>query len=84
MKDVKDLKAWQLYVGQSMWLFFIGIVFFLLKMLLEMTFLAKSSSFQSAYRIVEEIGTGKADADDGKKFAASILGVHEPISSGLY
>lgn len=73
MKPVMELKAWELYTGQSIWFFFIGIVFFLIKYLLDMTFLKSSQRFQSAYRVVEKVGTGQAGAQDGAAFADSIL-----------
>ena len=73
MKPVTELKAWELYTGQSIWFFFIGIVFFLFKYLLDMTFLAKNRQFQSAYRVVEKVGTGQARPEDGAQFASNIL-----------
>jgi hypothetical protein len=89
MKDVKDIKAWQLYAGQSIWFFFVGIMFYLVKSILDMTFLSKNKTFTSAYKVVESIGTGQAGADDGSKFAASVLGgsqraAMDPMSAGLY
>lgn len=73
MRPVTDLKAWELYTGQSIWFFFIGIVFFLIKYLLDLTFLRGNKKFQSAYRVVEKIGTGQARPQDGAAFADSIL-----------
>lgn len=73
MKPVTELKAWELYTGQSIWFFFIGIVFFLIKYLLDMTFLKGSQRFQSAYRVVEKVSTGQARPQDGAAFADSIL-----------
>lgn len=73
MKPVTELKAWELYTGQSIWFFCIGIVFFLLKYLLDMTFLKSSSRFQSAYKVVEKVGTGQALPKDGAAFADSIF-----------
>ena len=87
MKDVKELKAWQLYAGQSIWFFFVGIMFYLIKAVLDMTFLSKNKTFKSAYQVVESIGTGQAGADDGSKFAARVLGNHasmSPVSADLY
>ena len=89
MKDVKDLKAWQLYAGQSIWFFFVGVMFYLIKSILDMTFLSKNKTFRSAYNVVESIGTGKADANDGSKFAASVLSgtqraTMDPMTDGLY
>ena len=73
MKPVTELKAWELYTGQSIWFFFIGIVFFLLKYILDMTFLKSNQRFQTAYRVVEKVGTGQARPQDGAAFADSIL-----------
>jgi len=73
MKPVTELKAWELYTGQSIWFFFIGIVFFLFRYLLDMTFLKKSTTFQKAYRVVEKVGTGQASAQDGAALASDIL-----------
>ena len=73
MKPVMELKAWELYTGQSILFFFIGIVFFLIKYLLDMTFLKKSQRFQSAYKVVEKVGTGQARPQDGAAFADNIL-----------
>lgn len=73
MRPVTELKAWELYTGQSIWFFFIGIIFFLLKYLLDMTFLKGNSRFQTAYRVVEKVGTGQARPQDGAAFADSIL-----------
>ena len=73
MKPVRELKAWELYTGQSIWFFFIGIVFFLLKYLIDMTFLKGNKGFQTAYRVVEKVGTGQARPQDGAAFADSIL-----------
>ncbi len=73
MRPVADLKAWELYTGQSIWFFFIGIVFFLFRYLLDMTFLKKNTTFQKAYRVVEKVGTGEASAKDGAALAGSIL-----------
>tara|TARA_B110000027_G_C16060851_1_gene274432 strand:- start:183 stop:428 length:246 start_codon:yes stop_codon:yes gene_type:complete len=73
MKPVTELKAWELYTGQSIWFFFIGIVFFLIKYLIDMTFLKSNQRFQSAYRVVEKVGTGQARPQDGAAFADSIL-----------
>ena len=86
MRDVKEMKAWQLYAGQSVWFFAVGIVFYLLKMLLDMTSLKRSKSFNSAYSLVESIGTGKAGATDGEQFAKKILDPKDvnPMYSGMY
>lgn len=74
MKPVTELKAWELYTGQSIWFFFIGIIFYLLKNLLNRTFLKESSRFQSVYNVVEKLGTGQARPQDGVYFAESIIG----------
>jgi hypothetical protein len=73
-KPVVELKAWELYTGQSVWFFFIGIVFYILKYLLDMTFLGKNKQFQSVYKVVEKIGSGQALPQDGATFADQILG----------
>ena len=73
MKPVIELKAWELYIGQSIWFFFIGIVFFLIKYILDMTFLKSNQQFQSAYRAVEKIGSGQARPQDGASFANAVL-----------
>jgi hypothetical protein len=73
MKRVAELKAWELYTGQSVWFFFIGIVLFLLRYLLSKTPLNSSSTFQSGYGIVEKIAAGQALPRDGAKFAESVL-----------
>lgn len=73
MKPVTELKAWELYTGQSIWFFFIGVVFFMFKYLIDMTFLSKNQRFQTAYRIVEKIGSGQARPQDGAEFASSML-----------
>jgi hypothetical protein len=73
-KPVVELKAWELYTGQSVWFFFIGIVFYILKYLLDMTFLGENKQFQSVYKVVEKIGSGQALPQDGATFADQILG----------
>tara|TARA_Y100000389_G_C17433894_1_gene504342 strand:+ start:1333 stop:1578 length:246 start_codon:yes stop_codon:yes gene_type:complete len=73
MKPVTQLKAWELYTGQSIWFFFIGIIFFILKYLIDMTFLKGNSRFQSVYKVVEKVGTGQARPQDGAAFADSII-----------
>lgn len=73
-KPVVELKAWELYTGQSIWFFFIGIVFYILKYLLDMTFLGENKQFQSVYKVVEKIGSGQALPQDGATFADQILG----------
>lgn len=73
MKPVKELKAWELYTGQSIWFFFIGIFFFVLKYMLDKTFLKTSPQFQSAYKVVEKIGSGQALPADGARFAKSVM-----------
>ena len=73
MKPVIELKAWELYIGQSIWFFFIGIVFFLIRYILDMTFLKSNQQFQSAYRVVEKIGVGQARPQDGASFAEAVL-----------
>ena len=73
MKPVTELKAWELYTGQSIWFFFIGVIFFLIKSLIDMTFLKNNQKFQSAYRVVEKVGTGQARPQDGAAFADRIL-----------
>ena len=73
LKPVVELKAWELYTGQSIWFFFIGIVFYILKYLLDMTFLGKNKQFQSVYKVVEKIGSGQALPQDGATFADQIL-----------
>ena len=73
MKPVTELKAWELFTGQSIWFFFIGIVFFLIHIILDMTFLKGSPRVQSAYRVVEKVGTGQARPQDGAAFVDSIL-----------
>ena len=62
----------ELYLGQSIWLFTIGMVFYLVKYALDMTFLGSSQRFQRAYGLVERIGTGEATAKDGGAFMHSI------------
>lgn len=88
MKDVKELKAWQLYAGQSIWFFSVGIMFYFVKSILDMTFLSKYKTLTSAYQVVESIGTGRAGADDGSKFAAKVFGspreAMHPVTAGLY
>ena len=73
LKPVVELKAWELYTGQSIWFFFIGIVFYILKYLLDMTFLGKNKQFQSVYKVVEKIGSGQALPQDGATLADQIL-----------
>ena len=73
-KRVKEMKAWQLYVGQSMWLFFIGIFFFVLKLVIDKLFMPKSPVFRKGYNVVESIATGTATSGSGQKFASDILG----------
>ena len=72
-KKVKDMKAWQLYVGQSMWVFFIGILFFLLTMILRKLSLLNSPLVKKSYGVVESIATGTATSSDGKKFASGMM-----------
>ena len=74
-KNVKNMKAWQLYVGQSMWLFFVGILFYLLKIVIDMTFLHKSKIFSKGFSLVKGIASGTVDADDGSAFASKVLGM---------
>ena len=71
MSDVKNMKAWQLYTGQSIWFFVIGIVFFLVRVILVQ--FQPSPSVMNTYGLVEKIGTGRADAEDGSEFAKSLL-----------
>ena len=73
MKKVTELKAWELYTGQSVWFFFIGIVLFLIRYVLNKTPLLENSSFNSGYGLVEKIAAGQALPQDGAKFAKSIL-----------
>ena len=73
MRPVSELKAWELYLGHSIWFFYIGIVFFLIKYLLDMTFLQRSQGFQSAYKVISKVGSGQALPKDGADFAESIL-----------
>lgn len=73
MRPVMELRAWELYTGQSIWFFFIGIVFYLIKYLLDMTFLKKSQNFQAAYKVVEKIGSGQARPEDGVNFVDSVF-----------
>lgn len=73
MRPVTELKAWELYTGQSIWFFFVGIIFFILKYLIDMAFLKGNSRFQSAYKVLEKVGTGQARPQDGASFADSIL-----------
>lgn len=86
MKNVKDLKVWQLYAGHSVWFFLMGIVFYFVKALLDMTFLKNSRMFTSVYKVVESIGTGQADARYGSKVAENVLGSDkvDPLTTGLY
>lgn len=74
MRRVSEMKAWELYTGQSIWFFVVGIAFYLLKYLLDMTFLRSSPRFQSAYKVVETVGSGQASPDDGAKFASRFVG----------
>ena len=72
-RRVTELKAWQLYTGQSVWFFFIGIIFYILKRILDMTFLKDNVQFQSAYTVAENIGSGQARPDDGAQFAEQFM-----------
>tara|TARA_X000000368_G_C22761076_1_gene592773 strand:+ start:221 stop:466 length:246 start_codon:yes stop_codon:yes gene_type:complete len=73
MKKVTELKAWELYTGQSVWFFFIGVVLFLMRYILNKTPLLNNSSFNSGYGIVEKIAAGQALPQDGAMFAKSFL-----------
>jgi hypothetical protein len=57
--SVDDMKAWQLYVGQTMWLITIGVVFFIINMLVDMTFLKENNPVRKGLRIAEDISTGE-------------------------
>lgn len=56
---VSDMKAWQLYVGQTMWLITLGVVFFIINMLVDMTFLKENKPVRKGLRIAEDISTGE-------------------------
>lgn len=71
MRPVKELKAYQLFLGQSMWFFIIGIIFFVIKQVSDKTFTPKSF-FTQSIDVIEDIGTGQSAAS-GKEFAASLL-----------
>lgn len=73
MKRVAELKAWELYTGQSVWFFFIGIILFFIRYIIAKTPLRESSSFQSGYGIVEKIAAGQALPQDGANFAQSMI-----------
>lgn len=84
LKPVKDMKAWELYVGQGVWFFFIGVVFMLIKYLLDKTVLKKSKTFQKGFRLVEDLSTGQARAEDGKKFLKSTGILKKDESAGKH
>lgn len=73
MRPVGELRAWELYTGQSIWFFFVGILFFLIKFLLDKTLLQRSETFQWGFDLIAKIGSGQALPTDGARFAKSIL-----------
>ncbi len=80
MRPVSSLKAWELYTGQSLWFFFIGIVFFLLQMLIGKLVTSTSSpQLKYAYDVIETIGSGQAKPGDGAKFARDIIGQRDTM-----
>lgn len=56
---IGDMKAWQLYVGQTIWIASLAVIFFILNMLLDMTFLKNNSSIRKGVFIAEAISTGE-------------------------
>eukprot|EP00965_Chrysotila_dentata_P236363 6201272-Pleurochrysis_carterae.AAC.1 len=68
LKKVVDMKAWELYIGQSVWFFFIGILFYILRTLLDLTALGKNALFQQSFDTVQTLGNGSATARDADKF----------------
>lgn len=72
MKKITDMKAWELYIGQSIWLFVMGMIFYTLRYLLDMLFIETSNSI--IFNTIERLGTANMDALDGNLFAKSILG----------
>lgn len=71
-KKVTNVKVWELYAGQSLWFFVVGVVFAILGMLLK-PLIKPSPVLSKAYGIVETIGTGRADASHGSKFASALV-----------
>lgn len=57
--NVFEMKGWQLYVGQTMWLITVGVIFLLINMFLDMTFLRSNEPLRRSIRVAEDISTGE-------------------------
>ena len=58
MRKVTELKAWELYVGQSLFFVLVAIFFFIIRRLLDMTPLGSDTRVIAGLTLGKSIGTG--------------------------
>ena len=69
---IVDMKAWQLYVGQSLFLVVIGIIFWLLTTLLA-TLGVKNKYIDSSVSALRDVATGDVTAQSGVDALKSVF-----------
>ena len=69
---VVDMKAWQLYVGQSLFLVVVGIIFWLLTTLLE-SLGVKNKYIDSGISAVKSVTTGDVTSQSGVDALKSVF-----------
>ena len=72
MMRVGEMKAWQLYVGQSLFLVLIGLFFFFLKSILS-SIGVKNEYVDKSIGAVESIATGSVTSSSGVDVVTGIL-----------
>ena len=70
---VVDLKAWQLYIGQSTFVIVMGIVFFAILEFLRILGVDNNSVVSKATEGLKSIATGNVNADTGASVMNSIM-----------
>jgi hypothetical protein len=61
---VAHMRAWQLYVGQTTWVIFLGLLFWLISALIEATPLNRSPALKKGVSTLKDLATGEGVQSD--------------------
>lgn len=60
---IVDMKAWQLYVGQSVFVVFVGLFFYLLMVFLRATGISSLPGVSKSVGIIKNLAAGEVDSN---------------------
>lgn len=70
---VSEMKAWQLYVGQSSFVLVMGIVFYIIMEVIRMLGFGENKYVKTAAQGLQSLATGSVDSGSGASFMSGML-----------